>query len=228
MSPRPLIIAHRGFSSRYLENTLASVHAALQLGVDLVEIDVQEARDGELIVFHDYRLNRICSVRGRVRHKTLAEIQRRNPQIPTLREVLATCRGKARVLIEIKRADPHKVAEVITKLRMEREVVVFSLSVPRMKQFAAAAPGIPRFGLIARNPLWAVARLKASVDIEGLGISRRLVTSPRVVRQIHRRGWKVFVWTVNREVEMKKLANWGVDGIITNYPDRAKSCLARP
>ena len=228
MSTRPLIIAHRGFSSRYLENTLASVHAALQLGVDLVEIDVQETRDGELIVFHDYRLNRICGVRGRVRHKTLAEIQRLNPQVPTLREVLTTCRGRAQVLIEIKRADPRKVAEVIAKLRMEREVVVFSLSVPRMKQFAAAAPGVPRFGLIARNPLWAMARLKAAVDIEGLGISRRLVTSPRVVRQIQRRGWKVFVWTVNREVEMKKLAGWGVDGIITNYPDRGKSCLARP
>ena len=228
VSERPLIIAHRGFSSRYLENTLASVDAAVRLGVDLVEIDVQETRDGELIVFHDYRLNRICGARGRVRHKTLAEIQRLNPQVPTLREVLATCRGRSRVLIEIKRADPRKVAEMIAKLRMEREVIVFSLSLARMKQFAAAAPGVPRFGLIARNPLWAMARLKAAVNIEGLGISRRLVTSPRVVRQIHRRGWRVFVWTVNREVEMKRLASWGVDGIITNYPDRAKSCLARP
>jgi glycerophosphoryl diester phosphodiesterase len=189
---------------------------------------VQETRDGELIVFHDYRLNRICGVRGRVRHKTLAEIQRLNPQVPTLREVLSACRGRARVLIEIKRADPRKVAELIATLRMEREVIVFALSVARMKRFAAAAPGVPCFGLIARNPLWAMARLKAVVNIEGLGISRRLVTSPRVVRQIHRRGWKVFVWTVNREVEMKRLASWGVDGIITNYPDRAKSCLARP
>jgi glycerophosphoryl diester phosphodiesterase len=228
MSRRPLIIAHRGFSSRYPENTLASVEAALQLGVDFVEIDVQETRDGELIVFHDYRLNRICGVRGRVRHKTLAEIQQLNPQVPTLCEVLGACRGKARVLIEIKRADLRKVAEAIAELRMEREVIVFALSVVRMKRFAAAAPGVSCFGLIARNPLWAMARLKASVNIEGIGISRRLVTSPRVVRQIHRRGWKVFVWTVNREAKMKKLASWGVDGIITNYPDRAKSCLARP
>ena len=228
MTKRALVIAHRGFSSRYLENTLASVRAALALGVDFVEIDVQETRDGELIVFHDYRLNRICGVRGRVRHKTLAEIQRLNPQVPTLREVLMACRGRARVLIEIKRADPRKVAEVIAKLHMEQEVIVFALSVARMKQFAAVAPGVPRFGLVARNPLWVMARLKATVNIEGLGISRRLVTSPRVVRRIHRRGWKVFVWTVNREVEMKKLASWGVDGIITNHPDRAKSCLARP
>jgi glycerophosphoryl diester phosphodiesterase len=228
MTKRPLIIAHRGFSSRYLENTLTSVDAALRLGVDFVEIDVQETRDGELIVFHDYRLNRICGVRGRVRHKTLAEIQRLNPQVPTLREVLAACRGRARVLIEIKRADPRKVAELIAKLRLEGEVIVFALSVARMKRFAAAAPSVLCFGLIARNPLWAIARLKALVNIGGLGISRRLVTSPRVVRQIHRRGWKVFVWTVNREAEMKRLASWGVDGIITNHPDRAKSCLARP
>src|ERR1035438_3063798 len=144
MTRRPLIIAHRGFSSRYLENTLASVDAALQLGVDFVEIDVQETRDGELIVFHDYRLNRICGVRGRVRHKTLAEIQRLNPQVPTLREVLSACRGRARVLIEIKRADPRKVAELIATLRMEREVIVFALSVARMKRFAAAAPGVPK------------------------------------------------------------------------------------
>jgi glycerophosphoryl diester phosphodiesterase len=228
VSTQPLIIAHRGFSSRYPENTLAAVNAALDLGVDFIEIDVQETRDGELIVFHDYRLNRICGVRGRVRHKTLAEIQRLNPQVPTLREVLTACRGRAQVLIEIKRASPRKVAELIAKLRMEREVIVFSLSVPRMKQFAAAAPGVPRFGLIARNPLWAMARLKAAVNVEGLGISRRLVTSPRVVRQIHRRGWKVFVWTVNRDIEMRKFTSWGVDGLITNYPDRAKSCLARP
>src|SRR5882724_8655327 len=225
MIRRPLIIAHRGFSGRYLENTLASVRAALELGVDLVEIDVQETRDGELIVFHDYRLNRMCGVRGRVRHRTLAEIQRLNSQVPTLREMLIACRGRARVLIEIKRADPRKVAEAIAKLRMEREVVVFALSVVRMKQFAAAAPSVPRFGLIARNPLWAMRRLKAAVNIEGLGISRRLVTSPRVVQRIQRRGWKVFVWTVNREVEMKKLASWGVDGIITNHPDRALKCL---
>jgi glycerophosphoryl diester phosphodiesterase len=228
MTKHPLIIAHRGFSSRHLENTLAAVRAALELGVDFVEIDVQETCDGELIVFHDYRLNRICRARGRVRHKTLAEIQRLNPQVPTLHEVLTACQGRAQVLIEIKRANPRKVAEMIAKLHMERGVIVFSLSVPRMKQFAGANSDISRFGLVARNLSWAMARLKSAVAVEGVGLSRRLITSPRVVRRIHQRGWKVFVWTVNREAEMKKLAGWGVDGIITNYPDRAKSCLARP
>lgn len=222
---RPLIIAHRGFSGRYLENTLAAVHAALNLGVDFVEIDVQETRDGELIVFHDYRLNRICGVRGRIRDKALAEIQKANPQVPTLREVLQLCRGRARVLIEIKRADPRKVAAAISETRMENEVIVFSLSIRRMKEIASANPRIPRFGLVARRLPLAMARLR-TIGIEGIGLSRRLVHSPRVVRRIHKRGWKLFVWTVNREARMKKLAGWGVDGLITNHPDVAKSCLA--
>jgi glycerophosphoryl diester phosphodiesterase len=224
----PLLIAHRGFSGRYLENTLASVRAALTLGVDFVEIDVQETRDGELIMFHDYRLNRICGVRGRVRDKTLAEIKRLNPQVPMLREVLHACRGQARVLLEIKRADPRKVAAVIARSRMEAEVTVFSLSVPRLRVFAAAAPRVRRFGLIARRLFLSLRAFRSPLTVDGLGLSRHLVTSPRVVRRLHRRGWKVFVWTVNREVEMKKLAGWGVDGIITNHPDVAKSCLARP
>src|SRR5436190_4409781 len=125
MSKRPLIIAHRGFSSRYPENTLASVKAALALGVDFVEIDVQETRDGQLVVFHDYRLNRICGVRGRVRHRTVTELQSLNPDIPTLEETLLTCKGKARVLLEIKRADPRNVAALIARLEMDREVIVF-------------------------------------------------------------------------------------------------------
>ena len=223
----PSIIAHRGFSGRYPENTLAAVRAALKLGVDFVEIDVQETSDGELIVFHDYRLHRICGVRGRVRDKTLAEIQEANPQVPTLRQVLRACRGKARVLIEIKHAEPRKIIAIISETRMEGEVIVFSLSIRRMKQLAAANPRIPRFGLVARRLPLATARLKA-VGIEGIGLSRRLVHSPRVVRRIHKRGWKLFVWTVNREAEMRKLAGWGVDGLITNHPDVAKSCLAEP
>jgi glycerophosphoryl diester phosphodiesterase len=225
VTQRPSIIAHRGFSGRYPENTLAAIRAALKLGVDFVEIDVQETCDGELIVFHDYRLHRICGVRGRVRDRTLVEIQKANSQVPTLRQVLHACRGRARVLIEIKGADPHKVAAAVSETHMENEVIVFSLSIRRMKEIAVVNPRIPRFGLVARRLPLAMTRLKA-VGIEGIGLSRRLVHSPRVVRRIHKRGWKVFVWTVNREAEMKKLAGWGVDGLITNHPDVAKSCLA--
>jgi glycerophosphoryl diester phosphodiesterase len=224
---RPLIIAHRGFSAMYPENTLAAIHGAIRLGVDYVEIDVQETCDGKLAVFHDYRLNRICGVRGRVRDTTLAEMKRLNPTIPSLTEVLRACRSKTRLLIEVKGADAHMAADEIEQQHMEHEVIVFSLSIPCMKALARANPRISRFGLIARNLKSQIADLKSSVAVQGLGISRRLVTSPEVVHMIHCHGWKLFVWTVNRAAEMRRLASWGVDGLITNYPDRAKTCLAR-
>ncbi len=216
------IIAHRGFSSRYTENTMPAIRAALKLGVDFVEVDVHETSDGKLVVFHDFRLNRICGVSGRVRDTTLAEMKRLNPAIPSLREVLMACRGKARVLVEIKRADPRKVAVEIAACGLVRQVIVFALLMSRMKVFAAVKPRIPRFALVAH-------RLPHQLPFvaEGIGASRRLICSRDDVTRIHKRGWKLFVWTVNRQREMERLADWGVDGIITNYPDRAKSCLAR-
>ena len=205
-----IIIAHRGFSGRYPENTLTAIRAALRLGVDMVEIDVQQTRDGELIVFHDYRLDRLCGVRGRVCDTTWKRIRRLNPAVPTLAEVL---RLKCRLLIEIKGADPAKVAALIAKHGAQRRVIVFSIYAGKVKRLPAA---ISRFGLFAR-------KIQFPTGVAGLGLSRRLVTSPAIVRSIQRRGLKLFVWTVNRRAEMQKLKRWGVDGLITNYPDRALS-----
>ncbi len=213
-----LVIAHRGWSGRYPENTLSAIRAALRLGVDMVEVDVHETKDGALVVFHDYRLDRIYGIHKRVRDAHRRELA----NTPTLTQVLRACRGKAKVLVEIKRADPVKVARMIEATGMEQEVFVFALSVRRMQQFAAANPRIPRFALVARR-----LPRRLPFTIRGIGASRRLITSRRTVATLHRRGWKLFVWTVNRPAEMRRLIAWGVDGIITNHPDRAKSCLAR-
>jgi glycerophosphoryl diester phosphodiesterase len=195
-----LIIAHRGFSSRYPENTLPAIHAAIRLGVDMVEIDVQETRDGELVVFHDYRLDRIYGVHKRVRDARRREL----PDAPTLAEVL---RLRFPLLIEVKGADAEKVAALV---RRRRDVIVFSVHPGKVRRLT----GVTRFGLYARQ-------IQFPPGVTGLGLSRRLVTSPAIVRRVHRRGLKLFVWTVNRRAEMEKLARWGVDGLITNSPDRA-------
>lgn len=199
MKRRPLVIAHRGWSARYPENTLRAIRAAIRLGVDMVEIDVQQTRDGQLVVFHDYRLDRIYGVRKRVRDALRREL----PGAPTLGEVL---RLNFPLLVEIKGADPGTVAALV---RGRKDVIVFSIRNRKTEGFRR------RFGLYAR-------RIAYPTGISGLGLSRRLVTAS-VVRQIHRRGLKLFVWTVNRESEMRRLRAWGVDGLITNYPDRALS-----
>jgi glycerophosphoryl diester phosphodiesterase len=197
---RPLIIAHRGFSARYPENTMAAIRAAIRLGVDMVEIDVQQTREGELVVFHDYRLSRIYGVRKRVRDAWRREL----PAAPTLGEVL---RLNFPLLIEIKGADPERVAALV---RGRKDVIVFSVHPGKVQRVT----GVTRFGLYAH---W----IRFPKGVAGLGLSRRLVTSPGVVRRVHARGLKLFVWTVNRPAEMRRLADWGVDGLITNHPDRA-------
>lgn len=218
---QPLIIAHRGWSGRFPENTLAAIHGAIELGVDLVEIDLQETRDGVLLVFHDYRLDRICHIRARVKDKTAVEIRRLEPMVPTFAEALELCRGKVRLLVEIKGANGQKVARLIEQFGMEDQVVVFSIKPKRIIELNAVNPNISRFGLIARYLAARTRQLESAVTVEGLGLSRRLVKAPAVIEQIHQRGYQLFVWTVDDEAEMRRLAVWGVDGLITNHPDVA-------
>lgn len=206
---KPLVIAHRGWSGRYPENTLAAVEAAVRLGVDMVEVDVQQTADDALVVFHDYGLRRIYGVNRRVRAARRSEL----PEAPTLPDVLRVCRGKCRVLVEIKGARGQAVARAVEEAGMERDVIVFSLRPTRLVELYRANPGIPRFGLTAGKP-------RALVPVAGWGVSRRLIRSAADVRRWRRRG-RLFVWTVNRPEEMQRLMAWGVDGLITDHPDRA-------
>lgn len=210
---KPQIIAHRGWSGRYPENTLAAIRAAIRLGVDRVEIDVQETRDGQLVVFHDYRLDRIYGVHKRVRDARRREL----PRAPTLGDVL---RLRFPLLIEIKGADGAKVAREIERYGMTRRVIVFSIKPQRMVELYRANPRIPRFGL-------AVHSLTTKVPVRGWGVSRRLVRSAAAARRLRRHG-PLFVWTVNNPAEMARLLAWGVDGLITNHPDRALAVARRP
>ncbi|MCS7049031.1 MAG: glycerophosphodiester phosphodiesterase [Verrucomicrobiae bacterium] len=209
MKRSPLVIAHRGWSGRYPENTLAAVRAAVKLGVDMVEVDVQETADGALVVFHDYGLQRIYGVNKRVRAARRKELA----EAPTLSEVLRACRGRCRVLVEIKGARGEAVARAIEQAGMVDDVIVFSLRAARLEELYRANPRIMRFGLTASEP-------NTRVTVAGWGVSRRVIRSAVDVRRWQRRG-PLFVWTVNRPTEMTRLMRWGVNGVITDHPDRA-------
>lgn len=214
------MIAHRGWSGRYPENTLAAVRAAIRLGADFVEVDVQETADGRVIVFHDATLDRLCGAPGKVAETTAASIRRLNPAVPALAEVLRVCRGRIGVLVEIKGADPAKVAAVIRKARMQRQAIVFSFDTGKLARLAAAAPELVRFGLTGRDLRQAIRALDAAVDVAGIGIAKEAARSRATIAALQRRGWPVFVWTVDDPAAMRRLAAWGVDGIISNHPDK--------
>jgi len=215
---KPLIIAHRGWSGRYPENTLAAIRGAIAWGVDMVEIDVQATGDGELVVFHDYRLDRIYGKRKRVRDARRTEL----PAAPTLAEVLRACRGKVRLLVEIKGAPGDAVARLIEKFGMSRDVIAFSIKPQRIREVQAAVPQIPVFGLAANR----LGLARPGLRVQGWGVSRRLIRTHADVTRFHRRGQQVFVWTVNQPDEIRRLIEWGVDGIISDHPDRVRASRA--
>lgn len=221
----PLIIAHRGFSGRFPENTLAAVRGALAVPVDMVEVDVQQTADNKIVVFHDDLLRRLCGIPGRISQVTWEQLRQAKPDVPTLAQTLRTVRGRARLLIEIKSADPRRVARVIEKAEMIDQVIVFAFETPFLEILAATNPRICRYGLVAADLDRSLRPLKGLVT--GIGVDNRLLRSPGDVRRLQKRVGKTFVWTVNRPGRMSELACWGVDGLITNRPDVAQALTRR-
>lgn len=220
---QPLVIAHRGFSSRSPENTLASFRAAIEVPVDFIEVDVQQTVDGKLAVFHDMQLRRLCGIQGRVSQTTLARMRQCKSDIPTLAEALRAVRGKCRLLIEMKTADGMKVARAIERAGMVEQVIVFSFSTEQLQQVAMTNPEIRRFGLLAGDLGPSLQQISSTVEVEGIGVGNRLLKTAADVRRLHKRIGEVFVWTVNQASRMAELGAWGVDGIITNRPDLARN-----
>lgn len=216
----PAIVAHRGFSGKFPENTVVAVTAAVKLGVEFVEIDVHQTRDGEIVVFHDFGLRRMCGIDKRVREATFAELRRMKRDVPTLAEVLQVCRGKVQVLLEIKKADAGKVAAIVEAGGMAKRTVLMTGSTRMLRWCAEEYPRIRRCGLV-RSDLATARKKFAAAGVMGLAVDRTLLRSRADVSGVRSRGWAVFAWTVNRSAEMRRLVSLGVDGLITDFPDRA-------
>ena len=126
----PLIIAHRGDSAHFPENTLAAFRSALNLQADLVEFDVQCTKDGQVVVIHDASVDRTTNGRGRVRDMTVAEVQALSAgyplrfgnafaaeRIPTLGEALETLKGRGRPMIEIKSDSSRNESTMLKRVK---------------------------------------------------------------------------------------------------------------
>ena len=229
MTPAPptfLCIGHRGARGHEPENTLRSVRRALELGAHGIEIDVRMA-DGEIVVIHDGTLDRTTDGSGAVSRKSLAQLRAldagQGERIPTLREVFETVDRRAFVNVELKgRRTAGPVSALIAEFVEQRgwsyeDFVVSSFS--RAELRAIADPRIPIALLLARPtrlyPLSA-RRVRASAVNPAL----RYVTR-QFVEDAHRRGLRVFVYTVNEPADIARMREWGVDGVFTDYPERA-------
>ena len=221
---RPLIIAHRGASAEAPENTLAAFRRALALKVDGIELDVQLTRDGVPVVFHDATLRRLTGARGRLSAKTWLELTalriRGTEPIPRLVDVLRLTRGRVQVQIELK-ADTA-VAPVIAAIwaaRAASQVMLASFEPGLVRDALRLAPEVPRMLITeGRARPSVLARQLAALQAHGLSVNHRAVRAAAWVHNFQSRGYVVWGWTVNDAPTARRLAGWGIDGILGDNP----------
>ena len=227
-----LNIAHRGASARFPENTLKAFGAAIDAGAQMCELDLQVASDGALMVIHDETVERTTDGRGAVRSMTLAELKRLDAgvrfgveftgeRIPTLEEVMAFTEGRCALNIEIKNAGAGpKACELIVARRALASAMVSSFDWDALAVVRHFEPRV-RLGLLGSQ--WPARMVGAACELQAESINPRsdIVTEDLCIAA-HERNLSVYAWTVDEPDEMRRLIAFGVDGIMTNYPERLR------
>ena len=240
---KPLIIAHRGYSARYPENTLAAFDAALAAGTPMIELDVTFSRDRHLVVIHDDHLERTTDGTGPVRGHCLADIKKMDAGgwfaqrfagevVPTLNEVLRLVKSRGLLNVEIKSsayepahppdAVERQVVALIRRRRMVRSTLISSFSRPLLEQLAAVK-NRPALGMISEAPAdGETAAFCRRIGAFSWHPDHRILTADQVDR-MHRHGIRVFSWTVLTAAELKRVQAMGVDGVFVNDPHLAQN-----
>lgn len=243
----PLRIGHRGAPAIAPENTIASFQAAIEAGVDIVELDVLDLPRGPLVIAHSDHLDEVShsATRGSVRALSLAQLREVAPDVPTLEDALAffaeTAPGVG-VHLDLKlRHRFDELAAEITRFGLERRTVVSAFHTTSLRAVARHAPGIrigftyphDRMGISRRPRAWPVVglsltamrasipsrlgRLLLRAGATALMLQHRLVT-PAAVARAHELGAPVLTWTVDSIDDLDRVVAAGVDGVITNDP----------
>jgi glycerophosphoryl diester phosphodiesterase len=225
-SSRPLVFAHRGGMTLGPENTLPTFDAGMQAGADGLELDVHLSSDGAVVVHHDETLERTTSGIGPIAARTAAELARLD--VPTLRDVLYRF-ADARVIIEMK-VDAPEMGEAVAGLVREAAAVDRVCAAGYgARALEAARRALPEMATSAHlaevqralRRTWVCWPIR-SCEWQGYQVpecvGRLRVVSRRFIRYAHLAGLKVYVWTVDEEADMRRLLDWGVDGLISNRP----------
>ncbi|MEX2281877.1 MAG: glycerophosphodiester phosphodiesterase [Gemmatimonadota bacterium] len=247
----PLLIAHRGGSGLAPENTLAAFESAVSLWQsDMIELDVRTTRDGHAVVIHDPTVDRTTNGSGPVDQFTLAQLQAldagyrfsrdgssfpfrgKGVRVPTFDEVLSAV-PELRITVEVKTASVQKpLFTAIQRAHAEHRIIAagerrgFRTEFSRWTGCLSACreDAMPFFILHQIHLGW-LAPLRVDVVQISEYLGRRRALTPRLIRELHGRGILVHVWTVNEIEDMHRLLDWGVDGILTDRPDRLAAVL---
>ncbi|PJN86918.1 glycerophosphodiester phosphodiesterase [Bacillus sp. mrc49] len=233
----PLKIGHRGAAGHCPENTVASYKKAIELGAEVLEVDIHLSKDDVLVVHHDPTLDRTTSGKGRLRDYTAAELKEfdagswyhsrfKNERIPLLSEVFERFRTEAGFLIEIKHPSLYpgieaKLAEEIRKYigsaSFSNPIMVHSFDADSMRRFHLLMPEVQVGVLIKRrindDALKEIAKFASFLN------PKQTILDPKLQLRIQKHGMKVYTWTVNNKKRMRMFEKMKVDGIISDFPD---------
>ena len=224
-----LVFAHRGASGEAPENTLLAFKEAINQDVDAIELDVQLLKTGELAVIHDETVDRTTGGTGEVAGYNLDDIKKLDAgdgqKIPLLHEVLDLADKSVAVNIELKGAKTAKpVAAEISKYLNnhgwnEEQFLVSSVSKKELKLFKKLMPNIKIGTIISRKTYLTTLSnaIRLNADFVVLELNH---IYERQIKKAHRKGIKVYIFTINTKKELEKVKQLGIDGIFTDNPGR--------
>lgn len=222
-----LKIGHRGAKGHFAENTLESIKKAMQLGVDGIEIDVHRCATGQLVIFHDFTLDRMTNGTGEVSKHSLKELKRvvvkGHCQIPTLSEVLAFVDNKCLLNIELKGQDTAEEASRLIAFFVEKKgweyknILVSSFQKELLATVYKINDEIP-LGVLTERNIEAAVNFAKTIKAVGIHVDYTMLTE-EIVEDL-KQDYKVFAYTVNNLNPIKRIKSYGVDGMISDFPDR--------
>ncbi len=222
-----LKIGHRGAAGYEVENTLKSFQKALDLKVDIIELDVHQCASGELVVFHDKKIKRLTEERGSIIKMTLAEIQELRlsdgQKILTLDEALDLIAGRAQVNIDIKKRGiaPALVAALnnhLSKPHWETRHFIISSFFHRELRLIKKLNADLKIGLLYYRNLRNIAKKAKKMSAYSVHLNKRYLRK-KTIENLRSYGIKIFIWTINSPNEISQARELGVDGIMTDFPD---------
>lgn len=221
-------IGHRGAAGHEPENTLRSFARAIELGADLVEMDVQLTRDGRLVVMHDKRVDRTTTGTGYVAEMSLDELRRldagKGERVPTLEEVAELASGRVGMMVEIITPGiARRVVEAVGE-GFRGQLVYASFLHAEVAEVRRVAPRAETLALIEAVPV-RPTNFARDAAVTHVGISLDSVTED-FIRALREDLYKVFVYTANDPRDVRRLQNLGVDGIISDYPELLRDASA--
>ncbi len=223
------VTAHRGSSGRAPQNTISAFVAAIEDKADYVELDVQETKDGVVVVLHDANLHHVGGVDKNIWDLNYSELQAidvgssfspefAGEKVPTLEEAIDVTKSKVKLNIELKLNGHEKnlvenTVRIVEEKGIEDECVITSLDYNALKEVRALNPDL-RIGMIIGYVIGDYSKL----DVDFYSVEPNLVLTKKFMRDAHDDNKEVHIWTLNPKADVSQSLDLGVDNIINDYP----------